>query len=599
MRLSVGWLRSKLGDEHFYLFHCFLSLTYCDRLANMGAFSCSRSFTLVALSFITLRHSFALSIDSPAAAILRPRLDGGAVTTGAGTWKNATSMDSPTSTTTSSSDTATMLPASPTTTEHTSIYLTEILSGYPSANATTEPIPLTDSQPSAALSSVISSSTALSVATKSSKRKKCKPSTSIPNIPSQAAGQPSIGSIPNQAANVVAASVSFAPAVASAAASSGQTGNENSGSGSPAAGGGAPAVCNQPATVTVTTQYTVTVTVTAQTANSSPISDAVAAPVAVHEYAAPGAAGGANSPSINNMVASPAPINNNGEAAPAAVTSAVGAAPASINNNGEAAPAAVTSAVAAAAPAFTSTAIASKSYKTTCKHRTKRRTSNATAAATSTSAQNVEATAAASASALAGSGESSSTDTPVNIVELAATLGSLPATAAQEASAQPSIPGWQSSGGIISSVITQSPLSSKTPMPATSSMRNATWSPGTAWQASNTMAPSLNATSSSSAWQSSLGMGSFYSTAIPSSSSPTMPSSTQEYSAQESATSSTSASWQTSVEEMASQTTNMPADGSPAMPTSASTSSTYTVMPNYSNVTSVATGTQAAMAAWG
>ena len=589
MSLSIRRVRSKTGDEHFLFFYCFLSLTYCYCQANMRAFSCPRSFTRFVLSFITLRHSFALSIDSQAAAILEPRLDGGAVTTGAGTWKNATSMESSTLTTTSSYNTATGLLTSPTTTEHSSIYLTEIFPGYPGVNATTVPSLLIDSQSSAAISSAISSA-ALSAAKKSSKRNKCKPSTSIANIPSQPAGQPSIAGTPNQATNVVAGSISFTPPVASIAASSSQTGNENANSGSPAAGGGAPAVCNQPATVTVTTQYTVTVTVTAETANSSPVNNAIAAPVAVNDFAAPGAPGAANSHSINNVVAANSPSINN-----------VVAAPASTTNSGEAALAAVTSGTAAASPAITGSAIASKSYKTTCKHRTKRRTSNAPTAATSTLNENIEATAAASASASTGLGGLSNNDTPANFVEKVATLASIPATPAQEASAHFSSPGWQSSSGIASSSATQGPLSSNSPMPASiqasSSLRNATWSSGVAWQTSVGVSSSQNASSalsSASAWKSSLMTGSLQSTTISSSSSPALPASTQGFSSQESTTWSTSASWQTS----SSQATNIPGSGTPAMPKSASTSSTYTVMPNYSNVTSVATGTQATMGSW-
>ena len=574
MRFSIRRVRSKPGDEHFLFFYCFLSLTYCSRLANMRAFSCPRSFTLCVLSFITLRHSFALSIDSQAASILEPRLDGGAVTTGAGTWKNATSMDSSTLTTTSSSDTATGSSMSPTTTKHSSIYLTETLPGYSGVSATTVPGPLTDSQPSAAISSAISSSAALSATTKSSKRNKCKPSTSIAKIPSQPAGQPSIAGTTNQAANVVPGSISFPPPVASIAAGSGQTSNENADSGSPAAGGGAPAVCNQPATVTVTTQYTVTVTVTAQTANSSPVNNAIAAPVAVNDLAAPGSAGAANSPSINNVVAAPAPITNNGEPVLAAVTSGAAAAP----------------------PAITGSATARKSYKTTCKHRTKRRTSDTATAATATFTQNL---------GIASPGDSSGNNTPANFIEKAATLASILGTPAGEAATQSSSPGWQSSAGTASSSPAQGPVGSSSPMSASiqgsSSLRNATWSSGAAWQISVTVASSQNATSTmgnSSAWQSSLAMGSSYSTTSSSSSSPAMPVSTQGYPSQESATWSTSPSWQTSVEATPPQSSNIPASGSPAMPTSASTSSTYTVMPNYSNVTSVVTGTQAAMASW-
>lgn len=582
MRLAIRRVRSKTGDEHFSFFYCFLSLTYCYRVANMRAFSCTHSFVIFILSFITLRHSFALSIDSQAAAILEPRLDGGAVTTGAGTWKNATSIDSSPLTITSHSNTATGLPKSPTTTKHSSIYLTETLAGYPAANATTVPSPLIDTQPSVAISSAISSSAALSAATTSSKRNKCKPSTGIVNIPSQSAGQPAIAGTPILAANVVAESISFAPPVASTAASSGQTGSENAGPGFPAAGGGAPAVCNQPATVTVTTQHTVTVTVTAQTANSSPANNAIAAPVVVNEYAAPGAAGATSSLSVNNVVAAPAPITDNGEVALAAVTSDVAAAPAPNTNNGEAALAAVTSSAAAALPTITGSATASRSYKTTCKHRTKRRTSNAATAATSTLDETTEATAAASASAPTGPGGLSNTDTPVNFVEKAATLASMPGTPAQEVS-------------------TQSPLMPSS-IQGSSSLRNATWSPGAAWQISATVASSQNATStmsSNSAWQSFVKTSSFPSTAISSSSSVAIPASTQEYSSQESATWSMSASWQTPVEAASSQTTDMPASGSPAMPTSAPTStSTYTVMPNYSNRTSIATGTQATMGSW-
>ena len=603
MRHSIRRFRFKTGDEHFLFFYCFLSLTYCYRQANMRAFSCPRSFTLFVLSVITLRHSLALSIDSQAAAILEPRLDGDAVTTGAGIWRNATS---------SFSNTATGLPTSPTTIDHSSIYLTETLPGYSGVNATTVPSPLIDSQSSATISSAISSSAALSAAKISSKRNKCKPSTSIASIPSQLAGQPSTAGTPNQAVNVVAGSINFASSVASIAASSGQTGNENADSGSPAAGGGAPVVCNQPATVTVTTQYTVTVTVTAETANSSPVNNAIAAPVAVNDYAAPGATGAANSPSINNVVAANSPSINNVVAANSPsikdVVAAnslsinnVVAAPASITNNGEAALAAVTSGMAAAPPVITGSATASKSYKTTCKHRTKRRTSNAPTAATSTLNENIEATAAASASISTGPGGLSNKDTPVNFVEKAATLASIPATPAQEASAQSSSTGWQSSGGIASSFATPSPLSSNFPMSASiqtlSSLRNATWSSGVAWQTSVGVTSSQNASStlsSTSDWKSSLMTGSLQSTTIPSSSSLAIPASTQGYSPQESTTWTTSASWQTS----SSQATDIPASGTPAMPTSASTSSTYTVMPNYSNVTSVATGTQATMGSW-
>ena len=603
MRLFIRRLRSKPGDGHFFFPLLLLSLEYCYRVANMGAFSCTHSFTLSVLSFITLRHSFALSIDSQAAAILEPRLDGGAVTTGAGTWNNSISTDSSTLKTTSFSNTATGLLTSPTTTEHSSIYLTETLSGSSGVNATTVPSLLTNSQPSAALSSTASSSAALS-----SKRNKCKPSTGITNISSQPAVQPSVAGALDQALNVVAASTSAAPSVdtgapatneyvalgpmgesvsseppaASVAAGSGQIGNENANSGSPAAGGSAPAVCSPQATVTVTTQQTVTVTVTAGTANSGPVNSAIVAPAAVNAGAAPVAAGASNSASINDVVVAPAPITNNGETALAAITSGAPAAPATI----------------------TSSAMASKSYKTTCKHRTKRRTSSAATAAPSPFTQNVEATAAASASASASGGGLSGIETPANFIEQAATLASLPETPAQEAATQSSSLGWQSSGGVASSSATQGPLSSSPPMSASmqgsSSLGNATWSSGAAWQISVGVASSqsTNSTlSSSSTWQSSVATGSFLSTAISSSSSPATPTSTQGYSSKESAKGFTSASWQTSVEMASPQATNIPTSSGPAMPTSASTSS-YTIMPNYSNITSIATGTQAAMSSW-
>ena len=608
MRLFIRRVRSKSGDEDFFSLLLLLSLEYCYRVANMRAFSCTHSFTLFLLSFITIRHSFALSIDSQAAAILEPRLDGGAVTTGAGTWKNTIFTDSSMLNATSSSHTATGLLTNPTTTEHTSIYLIETLPGYPGVNATTVPSPLIDSQPSATLFLAGSSSAATFLVAPSSKRNKCKPSTGIINLPSQPAVQPSVAGALDQAPNVVAASMSAAPSVdigapttngyvalgpmigsassqppaASVAASSGQTGNENADSGSPTAGGSAPAVCSPQATVTVTTQYTVTVTVTAETANSGPANSGVAAPATVNGGAAPVAAGAANSASMNNVVAAPARITNNGEAAPAVITSNEAAAPAAV----------------------TGSAMASKSYKTTCKHRTKRRTSNAATAATSSITQDVEATAAASASALAGVGGSSGNETPANFIEQAATLASIPGTPAQEAATQSSSPGWQSSGGVASSSATQGPLGSNPPMPSSiqrsSSMGNATWSSEAAWQTSVGVASAQNANStlsSSPAWQSSVAMGSFFSTAISSSSSPAMPGSAQGYSSQESASWFTSAPWQTSVEVASSQATNIPASGGPAIPTSASTS-TYTAMPKYSNITSIATGTQAAMSSW-
>ncbi|KAK0512640.1 hypothetical protein JMJ35_004657 [Cladonia borealis] len=473
----------------------------------MRAFSCTHSFFLFVLSFITIRHSLSLSIDSQAAAILEPRLDGDAITTGTGTWNNSTFKVPSMLATSSSSNTVTGSLKSPTTTEYSSIYLIETLSGSPGVNATTASSPVIDSQPSTALSSAAPSSAALSLAAlssaplslvatslaaTSSKRNKCKPSTGIINVPSQSAVQPSVASALDQAPNMMAAStpaapsvgtgapatnedvalapmggsVSSQPAAASVAAGSGQTGNENAVSGSPAAGSAAPAACGPQATVTVTMQNTVTVTVTAGTADSSPVNSAVAAPVAVNGGAAPVAAGAANSASISNVVAAPAPITNNGETALAAVTSGAAAAPAAI----------------------TSSAMASKSYKTTCKHRTKRRTSNAATPTTSPFTQNVEATAAASASASASVGDLSGNETPMNFIEDAATLASLPGIASQEAATQTSSPGWQSSGGMASSSATQGPLSSSSPMAAStqgsSSLGNATWSSMAAWQTS-------------------------------------------------------------------------------------------------------------------
>ena len=574
----------------------------------MRAFSCTHSLFLFVLPFITIRHSFALSIDSQAAAILELRLDGGAVTTGAGTWKTSVFTDPSTLNTTSSSNTATGLLTSPTTTEHSSIYLIETLFSYPGVNATTVPSPLIDSQPSAALSSTASSSAALSSAAISSKRNKCRLSTGIINTPSQSVVQPSVAGALDQASNVVAASTSVAPSIAigapatneyvavgpmggsvssespaaSVAAGSGQTGNENALSGSLAAGGGAPAVCGPQATVTVTTQYTVTVTVTAETANSGPVNSAVTAPAAVNGGAAPVAAGAANFASINTVVAAPASTTNNGEAALAAITNGATAAPAAI----------------------TSSAMTGKSYKTTCKHRTKRRTSNAVTAASSPFTSNVEATAAASASALASVGGFSANETPVNFIEEAATLASISGTLTQEAATQYSSPAWQSLGEMASSSTAQGLLSSNLLLAASiqgsSSLGNATWYSGAAWQTSVGIASSQNATntlSSSSAWQSSVAMGSVYSTTVASSSSPPMPVNTRGYPSQEWPTGLTSASWQTSVEMASPQATSIPTSGSPAMPTSASTSS-YTVMPNYSNITSIATGTQAAMSSW-
>lgn len=611
------------GDEHFLFFHCSLSREYCYRVANMRAFSCTHSFFLFFLSFVTTRRSFALSIDSQAAAILKPRLDGGAITTGTGTWNTSISMGPSMLKITSSTDTATGLLASPTTTEHSSIYLIETLSGYPGVNTTTVPGPAIDSQLSAALSSAVSSSAALSsvalssaalfsvassLAQPSSKRNKCRPSTGIINIPSQPAVQSSIASALNQAPNVLAASTSAAPSVdigapvaneyvalgpmggsvssqpsaASVAAGSGQSGNENADIGSPATGGGAPTVCSPQATVTVTTQQTVTVTVTAGTANSDLVNGALAAPAAVNGGAAPVAAAASNSASVSNVVAAPAPTTNNGENALAAITSGAAAAPA----------------------AYSSSAMASKSYKTTCKHRTKRRTSIAATAATSPFTQNVEATAAASASAVASVGGLSGSETPADFVEDVATRASPPGTPAQEAATQSSTPVWQSSGGSVLSFANQGPFSSSPPMSTSikgsSSLGNATWSSAAAWQTSVGVASSQNGTStlsSSSAWQSSVAMGSVHSTAVSSSSSPAMSASTKGYSSQGSATWVTSTPWQSSIDVASTQATNILTGSSLASPTSASISS-YTVMPNYSNITSIAPGTQATMSSW-